>query len=72
MIAAFPSFSTLTRLFVRCILAMLRLPRASFALLPATATLIGAPVLAQLPSLADLLGVALVMAGVAIHDAGQV
>lgn len=52
-------------------LAMSRLPRASFALLlallPATATLIGAIVLAQLPGLTDLLGVGLVMAGVAIH-----
>jgi len=53
-------------------LAMARLPRASFALLlallPATATLIGAVVLAQLPSLVDLAGIALVMAGVAIHQ----
>jgi len=50
---------------------MSRLPRASFALLPATATLIGALVLAQLPGLTDLLGVALVMAGVAVHEARQ-
>ncbi|MDW3204922.1 MAG: EamA family transporter [Alphaproteobacteria bacterium] len=52
-------------------LAMSRLPRASFALmlalLPATATLIAALVLAQIPSFRDLLGIALVMAGVAIH-----
>ena len=52
-------------------LAMARLPRASFALmlalLPATATVIGAVVLAQIPTLKDLLGIALVMAGVAIH-----
>ncbi len=52
-------------------LAMSRLPRASFALmlslLPATATVIGAIVLAQIPSLRDLLGIALVIAGVAIH-----
>ena len=52
-------------------LAMSRLPRASFALmlalLPATATIIGAIVLAQVPSLQDILGIALVMAGVAIH-----
>jgi inner membrane transporter RhtA len=52
-------------------LAMSRLPRASFALmlalLPATATVIGVIVLAQIPSLRDTLGVALVMAGVAIH-----
>ena len=56
-------------------LAMSRLPRASFALLlallPASATLIGALVLAQVPSFTDLLGIALVMAGVAVHDAGQ-
>jgi inner membrane transporter RhtA len=52
-------------------LAMSRLPRASFAvllsLLPATATIIGAIVLAQFPSLRDLVGIALVIAGVAIH-----
>ena len=52
-------------------LAMSRLPRASFALmlalLPATATLVGIVVLAQIPSLREALGVALVMAGVAVH-----
>ncbi len=52
-------------------LAMARLPRNSFALmlalLPATATLIGALVLAQIPTLRDLLSIALVMAGVALH-----
>ena len=52
-------------------LAMSRLPRASFALLlallPATATVVGAVVLAQIPTLHDLIGVALVMAGVALH-----
>ncbi|WP_158816777.1 DMT family transporter [Methylocapsa sp. S129] len=52
-------------------LAMSRMPRASFALmlalLPATATLIGIVVLAQMPSLRDSVGVLLVMAGVAIH-----
>lgn len=52
-------------------LAMARLPRASFALLlsllPATATVIGFLILAQVPSLRDLAGVALVMAGVALH-----
>jgi len=55
-------------------LAMSRLPRASFALLLALlpATVIGAAVLAQVPSLTDLLGIALVMAGVAVHDAGRV
>ena len=52
-------------------LAMSRLPRASFALmlalLPATATLVGIIVLKQIPSLRDTVGVALVMAGVAVH-----
>lgn len=54
-------------------LAMSRLPRASFALLlallPAMATLIAALVLAQMPSARDLFGIALVMAGVAVHKA---
>ena len=48
-----------------------RLSRASFALLltllPASATILGAIVLAQIPSLRDLFGIALVMAGVAVH-----
>lgn len=52
-------------------LAMSRLPRASFALmlslLPAVAAVIGALVLAQVPSVRDCAGVALVMAGVALH-----
>jgi inner membrane transporter RhtA len=52
-------------------LAMRRLARASYALmvslLPATATVIGIVVLAQVPSAIELLGVALVVAGVAIH-----
>ncbi len=52
-------------------LAMSRLPRASFALmlalLPATATLIGVIVLTQIPSRQDVIGVLLVMLGVAIH-----
>lgn len=52
-------------------LAMSRLPRSSFALLlallPATATVVAAIVLAQIPTLKDLAGVALVMAGVAVH-----
>jgi inner membrane transporter RhtA len=47
-------------------LAMSRLPRASFVL-PATATLIGVMVLAQIPSGQDMIGVLLVMFGVAIH-----
>jgi inner membrane transporter RhtA len=52
-------------------LAMARLPRASFALmlalLPATATFIGAVVLRQIPTARDLLGIALVMTGIALH-----
>ena len=52
-------------------LAMSRLPRSSFALLlallPATATIVGAIVLAQIPSLRDVFGVLLVMVGVAVH-----
>jgi inner membrane transporter RhtA len=52
-------------------LAMARLPRASFALLlsllPATATIVGVVVLHQIPSAAELLGIALVVAGVALH-----
>jgi inner membrane transporter RhtA len=52
-------------------LAMSRLPRASFALLlallPATAAVVGAVVLAQVPGPRDVLGILLVMAGVAVH-----
>ena len=52
-------------------LAMSRLPRASFALLlallPATATIIGVIVLAQIPTARDIAGIALVMVGVAVH-----
>jgi inner membrane transporter RhtA len=52
-------------------LAMRRLARATYALmvslLPATATVIGIAVLAQVPSLRELLGVSLVVAGVAVH-----
>jgi inner membrane transporter RhtA len=52
-------------------MAMARLPRATYALLvsllPATATVIGVVVLAQLPSAQELAGVALVVAGVAVH-----
>ncbi|MBO0808947.1 MAG: EamA family transporter [Actinobacteria bacterium] len=54
-------------------LAMARLPRATFALmlalLPMFATLIGAVVLGQLPTARDLAGIALVIAGVAVHRA---
>jgi inner membrane transporter RhtA len=52
-------------------LAMARLARATYALmvslLPATATVIGVLVLAQVPSARELAGVALVVAGVAAH-----
>ena len=37
------------------------------ALLPATATLIGTMVLDQIPSASDLIGIAFVMGGVALH-----
>jgi inner membrane transporter RhtA len=57
-------------------LAMSRLPRASFALmlalLPATATLIGVIVLAQIPSVKDVAGIVLVMLGVALHRPADV
>ncbi len=52
-------------------LAMARLARATYALmvslLPATATVIGIVVLAQVPSTVEAIGVALVVAGVALH-----
>jgi inner membrane transporter RhtA len=52
-------------------LAMARLPRATFALmlalLPVFATLIGAVVLHQVPTLRDLLGIGLVIAAIALH-----
>lgn len=52
-------------------LAMARLARATYSLmvslLPATATVIGIVVLAQVPSLAEVAGIALVAAGVALH-----
>ncbi len=52
-------------------LAMARMSRSTYALmvalLPATATIIGIVVLAQLPSALEALGVALVIAGVAVH-----
>ena len=54
-------------------LAMARLARATFALmlalLPAFAVVIGAVVLHQIPSVRELAGIALVIAGVAIHQA---
>jgi len=56
-------------------LAMSRLPRASFALLlallPASATIIAAIVLAQIPTPKDLLGIVLVMSGIALHRPAQ-
>ena len=52
-------------------LAMRKLARATYALmvslLPATATVIGIVVLAQIPTWIEVLGVALVVAGVAVH-----
>ena len=51
--------------------AMRRLPRATYALLvslmPATATVIGVVVLTQIPGVAQIAGVLLVVAGVAPH-----
>jgi inner membrane transporter RhtA len=56
-------------------LAMARLSRATFALLlsilPATATLIGFLVLAQVPTVPELAGIALVIVGVALHRAKE-
>ena len=57
-------------------LAMARLPRATFALmlalLPAFATITGAVVLGQIPTMRELAGIGLVIVGVALHraDAG--
>jgi inner membrane transporter RhtA len=52
-------------------LAMARMARSTYALmialLPATATVIGIVVLAQLPSATEIAGVALVIVGVAVH-----
>jgi inner membrane transporter RhtA len=52
-------------------LAMKQLSRAAYALmvslLPATATVIGLIVLTQVPSVTDVFGIALVIAGVALH-----
>jgi inner membrane transporter RhtA len=53
-------------------LAMARLPRATFslmlALLPVFATVIGAIVLRQIPTIQDVAGITLVVLGVAIHQ----
>ena len=52
-------------------LAMARLSRSAFALLlsllPATATVVGAVVLHQIPNVRELVGIGLVVIGVAIH-----
>ena len=56
-------------------LAMARLPRATFALmltlLPATATVVGAVVLAQIPTVPETAGILLVAAGVYLHKPPQ-
>jgi inner membrane transporter RhtA len=56
-------------------LAMARLPRATFAILlsilPATATAIGFLVLKQVPSVPELIGIGLVIVGVALHRAKE-
>jgi inner membrane transporter RhtA len=52
-------------------LALARMPRATYALLvsllPATATVIGIVVLGQVPTAVEVVGVALVVAGVGVH-----
>lgn len=56
-------------------LAMSQLPRNTYALLlallPATATIIGAIVLSQIPTFRDIIGIALVMTGVAVHKPAE-
>ena len=56
-------------------LAMARLPRATFALmlalLPVFATVIGAIVLRQIPTVQDAAGITLVVLGVAMHQQGR-
>ena len=56
-------------------LAMARLARGTFALmlalLPATATIIGFAVLRQAPSAMELIGIGLVISGVALHRAAK-
>jgi inner membrane transporter RhtA len=60
-------------------LAMARLSRPTYSLmislLPATATVVGLVVLAQVPTVADVVGISLVVAAVAVHrdedEAGQ-
>jgi len=56
-------------------MAMARLPRATFAMLlsilPATATAIGFLVLKQVPTVSELVGIGLVIVGVALHETMQ-
>jgi len=56
-------------------LAMARLTRNAYALmvslLPATATVVGVVVLAQVPTFVEVVGVALVVVGVAVHREGD-
>jgi inner membrane transporter RhtA len=56
-------------------LAMSRLPRATFALmlalLPAAATALGLAILGQVPTVTDLIGIGLVVAGIAVHQDGS-
>jgi inner membrane transporter RhtA len=56
-------------------LAMARLPRATFALmltmLPATAAIVGAAVLGQIPSIVEIVGILLVAIGVGVHKPAQ-
>ncbi|MGO9411176.1 MAG: EamA family transporter [Spirochaetia bacterium] len=56
-------------------LAMARLPRATFALmlsiLPATATLIGAVLLHQIPTLVEGAGILMVAGGIAVHKEAE-
>lgn len=56
-------------------LALARLPRATYALfvslLPATATVVGLLVLNQVPSAQELVGIGLVVAGVAVHQGAE-
>jgi inner membrane transporter RhtA len=57
-------------------LAMARMTRATYSLLvsllPATATVVGVIVLAQIPTRTEILGVGLVVAAVAVHREGTV
>lgn len=65
----------MTKPYVCGQLAMARLPRATLALLlsllPATATVIGIFVLRQIPTTPELIGIAFVVVGVAIHHTNE-